>query len=165
MRRTEDIEIDGETYELTQVPVRDGQRLQLKMVKALARGLEPLTEGQGGDVLSGAGLSKIALEAVAKGLATAIVALPEEDYQFAIDLMANNCCVVREDGKRPKLGGTLMDTHFAGRHMHLTKWLVACVRWNYADFFGDSAVTAALDLLRERQPSKSPPDSTGGSGE
>jgi hypothetical protein len=159
MRRHEVIEVGDDKYEFTQVPVRDGQRLQLKLMKAIAKGVGVVA----GD------LDKLSLEAAAKvaaqALSEAISSLTEEDLAFATELLANNCCVVRADDKRPKLTGAVFDDHFSGRYLHLTKWLAAGLRFNYADFFEGSGITDLLAAAMGKLASQSPSISTGGSGE
>ncbi len=42
------------------------------------------------------------------------------------------------DGVKLEKGGTF-DQHFAGRFGHMTRWLLACLKWSFGDFLPGSA--------------------------
>jgi hypothetical protein len=42
-----------------------------------------------------------------------------------------------------QMAGDMFDQHFAGRYAHLTRWLMAHLKLNFADFLAGSSLSAS----------------------
>jgi hypothetical protein len=147
---TKTVEIDGETYEIRLLDAVTGYRVYVKMLNAVGSAFEGLK-------LKGASDGELAMQAVGAALANLSPELAEELRAT----FARSCCLVK-DGKKPELKDIFL-THFRGRYGHLTKWLIACVKANFADFLSDesSETESPLKLFRDLFPSRSQKTSSG----
>jgi len=140
------VKVDDVEYELTQLGGVEGldlfDRLTEKLGPALADAIRALFKsGKIDDETSQAGLAFM--------LAEAMVVLPADfkmqlRIRFAGLSKVNLAGTILDlgDGKTLERGG-VFDQHFAGRFGHMTKWLLAAMKWSFEDFLPSSKKSAA----------------------
>ena len=68
---------------------------------------------------------------------------------------AGNIWLALGDGKSLEIAGTF-DQHFAGRFGHMTKWLIACLKWSFVDFLPSSPGSGSTSPTGTTSASASP---------
>lgn len=141
-RRTEKLSLDGSTYEITQLPATQGLEVYAKLLKVLGPMLraalsdsEIAAEAKQGET-AGAGAK----------LATIIIRGFESlEPAFTLELaqlFARHTKVQMTAGMIELSSGDIFDQHFAGRFAHMTRWMLAHLKLNYADFLAGWAGSA-----------------------
>lgn len=150
---TETVEIDGETYEIRLLDAIAGAKLYAKLLSAFGGALKGLGK------VDPKNPDEIALPAIG----TVLSSLTPELFEELRATFARATCLVK-DGKRPELKDVFM-THFRGRYGHMSKWMLACLKANFADFLGDSSTgkPGLITDLLSKFVSMSPKPSTGSS--
>ena len=142
-RKTASIVIDGVTFEITQLGAVEGSDLYARLAAAIG---PTIADGPLAGLADSSAEAKIAALAI-KGLA----GLPTELWtdlriKFAgtTKVQAGEVMLTLGDGRTLPAEGTF-DQHFAGRYGHMTRWLMACLKHNFADFLPISVASAAAD--------------------
>lgn len=128
MRKQETVTIDGDEYEITQLGAIEGRRVLTKLLKLAGPALGAL-----------AGAGKLDETAIGAALTSAAEELDEATLDSLCETFGANS-TVRNGDRRPKLEAVVFDNHFAGRYMAMTKWLIACLKLNFADFLEGSTL-------------------------
>ena len=130
MIKTEDRDINGRTYRITQHGAKEGRRILARIVQHLGEPLKATGSAEG------AGAFGAALGEFVKGLSPA-----EVDY--FCDAFAPKTQVAwaeSPDGWVPL--GPIFDSHFAGNYGEMLAWLAAAIEVNYASFFAEVRLRA-----------------------
>lgn len=162
-RQTEEREIGGVRYKVTQLGAKTGESfLYVRLPRLLGPGL--------GEFITGLGRASDVESAIANGLGDAIRDLAQrvndQDYAAIRDEFAK-LTVVALDAEREMPLSKIYDDHFAGRYQDVAAWLGFCLEVNYRGFFdallgsGKSGRLAAL--WAKWSASQSPSTSTGSS--
>lgn len=114
MLETKNKTINGTTYKVTQLGVRKGTQVLLRIVNKL--GLLAKAEGGGVEGIIGA---------VAQNLT-------EEDFNFLCDAFLP-MTLVSTLGKEIPLKNHF-ELHFAGKYWEMCEWLAFCLEVNFSDF-------------------------------
>ena len=126
-KKTERVRIDNEEYAISQLGAVEGLELYHELVRAFGPALR--------DELS---QYRPAEETMARVLLRAIELMPRELMRELRQKFAANS-KVKSGELMVGLGeGDIFDQHFAGRYGLLTKWLLACLKVNFADFLAGS---------------------------
>jgi hypothetical protein len=152
---TKTVEIDGETYEIRILDAITGYRVYVKLLNAVGGALE------GAGALKGGSGGELALKVLGSALANLKPELAEE----LRSTFAKSCCLVK-DGKKPELKDVFL-LHFRARYAHMSKWMLECVKANFADFLADESNgnSNPLEQLKAMFQGKPPTASTGSSSE
>jgi hypothetical protein len=142
--------IDGETYEIRMLDGVVGFRLYTRLLTCAGGALQAL-----GKIDAEGDRTELAARAIGALLAS----LPQDLYEEARGLFADNTTVFKASGQKPRLKN-VFGLHFAGRYAHLTKWMVECFRVNFADFLDEGGPLSSLIGLAAKA-SQSPTASTG----
>ena len=132
-RKSETVTIDGETYEVTQLGAIEGSSLYHELVKALGPMLREELPKQ---------LDQEASGALAGIIIRAIEVLPGDLVARMRTAFMRNC-KLHTGGIAVEMTESIFDQHFAGRYGLMTKWMVHCLKLNFAGFLGDSAPAAS----------------------
>jgi hypothetical protein len=138
--------IDGEEYQVTQLPARQG----FKLIKRLAHIVVPaLGDGANAVLKSGTipkSLADLDLGAFDfKQIAALMLDRADEDLMLeCVDWMAEQTLV---DGKHL---AKVFDSHFAGKIQTMLKWLAFAVEVNNPDLFAALAESAASQGIKEK---------------
>jgi len=154
---TETVEIDGEKYEIRLLDAIHGYRVYVKLLNAVGGALE------GAGSLKGSSKGELALKTIGAALKNLSPELAEE----LRSTFAKTTCIVKPDGKKPELKDVFL-THFRGRYAHMSKWLFACIKANFADFLAEGSSEGGpspLEALKAMFQEKPPTASTGSSSE
>lgn len=157
MIKTKSVNIDGDDYVITQLGAVTGRRIWLKLLKVIAAPMRVLAGSHGG----------LSEETIASALASAVESLDDATVDELYTTFGPRC-TVRVGERMPELTGEVFDQHFAGRYVSMSKWLLECVLFNFADFLGGTSIGqigSSLQAMMTAHQSKSPKDSTGTSGE
>lgn len=134
------VAIDGVEYEITQLGGVEG----LELYDRLCRELGPaVSNAVRTGLLEANAETKIAFMLV-ESMATLPSAFKKELWtRFAglSKIKAADIMLPLGDGKRLEEGGTF-DQHFAGKFGHMTRWLMACLKWSFGDFLPSSPASA-----------------------
>jgi len=159
MLSSEKTVINGNGYEVRQLPYKLGHRLLLRLYKVLGP-----TVARG--IASAPNLGNLAdfqVERLAPMLAGAIETLAgvlsEEDFDFVVDTLAEYTLLSKGDDKWVPLKQE-MEFHFAGNYPELFKWLGFALKVNFSGFFGERGFGDLVARLQTRA-SKSRSTSTG----
>lgn len=161
MLNKETTNINGNSYEVTQLPYKLGHKLLLRLYKVLgptlAKGLAQVPSLEKGMANLDVKELAPAFGAAVQGLADV---LTEEDFDFMVDTLAEYTKISKGDDKwLPLKQG--MEFHFAGNYAELFKWIGFALRVNYGGFFGERGFGDALAKLQAAAKSRSPSTSTG----
>jgi hypothetical protein len=134
--KTQILKIDDTDYEMTQLGCVEG----LEIYDRLSKELGPaVTQG----------ILKLMTEKNAEAHITfivvqAITTLPSDfkkhlwvKFAGLSKVKAGNLMLPLGDGLKLEVAGTY-DQHFAGRFGHMTRWLLASLKWSFGDFLPDS---------------------------
>ncbi len=137
--------IAGTQYRITKLPFVEGQAGLLRLGKIVAPSLGPMGKAIGGSV-SRSNVAEmmdrgIDLGAIGEGIGSLLERLTEEDLAWFVDAFSRQTEVQPSGGKWAPLH-TVIDAIFAGDWQAYREWLTACVRHNYASFFGGLLVAA-----------------------
>ena len=146
------VEIDGTTYEIQILDAIKGYRLYVKLINTVGGVLESAGK------LDGDKPQELAL----KFIGAALRNLPPELAEELRSTFAASCLVVMPDGKRPQVKDVFA-VLFRGRMLHMSKWLIECIKANFADFLADDSGENPLAQLATLFKSKSPASSIGSS--
>lgn len=138
------VHIDGHDYEITQLGALRGRKLWLKLLHVIAEPLKTLGS-----------LEKLDEQALAKVVASAIEGLDEATVEEFCEVYGQSC-TVRVGERWPTLTGEVFDQHFARRYVSMSKWLLECTTYNFADFLGDSSLGSLAEKLRSGATKTSP---------
>jgi hypothetical protein len=126
------VEIDGKRFKLYLLDATRGHPLYVKLVKVLGPSLLAMAVGEsaGGDAAIAGALSNL---------------LRSLDPELVTELCGvfGGFSEVEIEGKWPRVKN-VFDQYFAGKYMHMTKWLVECCRHNFADFFDAGSLMSVL---------------------
>lgn len=148
--------LDGETYTIRTLDAYVASALYCKFLNTLGGALASLgaVEGKGtgelGVIAAGALLAK----------------LSPELFREVRDTFAASCSVQKGD-KNPELKN-IFAIHFAGKMAHMSKWMLECMKVNFADFLeGDlvDQITAKFKKAMGTSDESPPTGSTGSSTE
>lgn len=128
--KTQEREIDGVKYRVTQLGAVDGRAVLLRLLKAFG----PSAAAMLGDNIA---------EAVAK------LNLSEDDLSYFCQQFGQKTFVVLGD-KTPRLDN-VFDEHFAGRYRAMILWLGFAVEVNFADFLSDKAAAMLAGIAAAPQ--------------
>jgi len=129
--------IDGVEYRMRPLPPRVALHFLRRVLQIVAPGVGTTIDNVEG------GLSEI-LDMSAKeiglgGLISGAMAeLSDKDLDWANDLLAKQCEVVKGPNEAPRLSD-IFDVHFQGRIKHWFSWVTWAAKTQYSDFFDDSA--------------------------
>lgn len=130
------VHIDGHDYEMTQLGALRGRKLWLKLLHVIAEPLKTL-----------GAMEKLDEQALAKVVASAIEGLDEATVEEFCDVYGASC-TVRIGERWPTLSGEVFDQHFARRYVSMSKWLLECTTYNFADFLGGSSLGSLVEKLQ-----------------
>jgi hypothetical protein len=143
--------IGDHTYRLTMLGTRQGQRVLLRLVKAL---------GPAAAVLAVAGA-----EGLGNAISAALQSITETDLDYLIDTFAASTDLVLPTTTAAGAGSVKValtgcyDSHFAQRYPESLAWLVWAVQVNFSSFFdGKGAAVLAGNLFPGLFKSESPKD-------
>ncbi len=138
---TQVFKIDDDEFELTQLGGVEGLDLFDRLTAELGAGIM--------NALVGAMATKDPEGALGLVLMGGMVKMPadfksELRIRFAAlsKLKAGQMWIALGDGKALAADG-IFDQHFAGRFGHMTRWLIACLKWSFGDFLVSSNSSAA----------------------
>jgi hypothetical protein len=115
--KTEEREIGGLKYRVTQLGAKAGRAALLRIMKTVG----PAAAMLQGDDLAGA-------------LGKFFENLSEVDLDYFCALFGEKSFVFQADGKMPRVD-QVFDEHFAGRYLDMIEWLIFAGEVNFADFF------------------------------
>jgi hypothetical protein len=153
-RAYQNVSVDGVEFEIQPLGAIQGRKLFTKIVKSLGPALSEVAK------LAGAKDKKSQDAASALGLSLLGGLLERLDPELVSELceaFAQHCTVRYPDGTKPKLP-RVFDDYFAGRYSHLTRWLIECLRVNFADFLSDGSLMRDLQTIGK--PAGSPASET-----
>jgi hypothetical protein len=130
------VQIDGVTFEIQPLGAIQGRRLFTKLVAQLGPALSNVA-AKSGDKQEALGLSL--LGGLLERLDPAIV----DELAGAFSACST---VELAPGQRQKLD-RVFDDYFATKYSHLTRWLLECLRINFADFLADGSLMADLKAI------------------
>jgi hypothetical protein len=148
-RKYEIVQIDGVEFEVQPLGAIQGRRLFTKIVRSLGPALTEVAKLAD---------PKAKKDAAALGLSVLGGLLERLDPALVDELceaFAAHCTVRYPDGAKPKLP-RVFDDYFAGRYNHLTRWLIECLRLNFADFLSDGSLLASLKTTGESSETPTP---------
>lgn len=138
-RATQIVKIDDTEFEITKLGGVEG----LEIYDRLCKELGPTIAGA---IKQGA-LEQNAEVQMAVMIIESLAALPSDfkrhlwtKFAGLSKVKAGNLMLELGDGKTLLEGGTF-DQHFAGRFGHMTRWLLACMKWSFGDFLPSSAAS------------------------
>jgi hypothetical protein len=139
--------IDGYTYEVTQLPAREGRRILVQLMKILAPTLGALLKNADTDKLDNIDLTNVDLEGAARALSEAA------DVRVFDELSDSMASATEVWGAGFGDAGAPLthhfDDHFAGRYAAMLRWLGFALKANFADFFvGKGSVKKLVESLR-----------------
>lgn len=145
MQKQKKITIDGEQYEITQLPADVGAAFVPRLLKAVAPAIGAIGKWK---ELGGEGVAAEAIRDI----------LLDLDEKLFADLIAEfrKRSTVRVGEKWPDLGGETFNQHFAGRYVHMVKWLVECFKHSFTDFLGVLELVPRKGAQAEASKSPSP---------
>lgn len=142
------VTIAGSQYRITKLPFVEGQAGLLRLGKIVAPSLGEMGRSVGKVKVSKAtivdALAKgieVDFGAIGDGFGALLGQLTEEDLTWFVDAFSRQTEVQPSGGKWAPLH-TVIDAVFAGDWQAYREWLAACVRHNYASFFGGLLVAA-----------------------
>lgn len=151
--------IEGETYTIRLLDAYAGSALYAKLLSAAGGALSAL----GSVDTKGVVKSDLAGELGIAAAGALLRGISPELFKEVRDTFAASCCVTK-DGKEPELKN-IFAFHFAGRYAHMSKWLLECMKVNFADFLDGDLAGQIIAKFKPSSESKSPLDSTGSSTE
>lgn len=149
-RKTVSVALDGESYQLTQLPSTEGLGIYSKLLRLLG----PMIRSALSDpAVTGGAKASVAAEDPEKlqlsdsaGLKIASIIIQgfeTLDTTFLLELAQSfsKVTMVKLEGSGfvEMSAGDIFDQHFAGRYAHLTRWLLAHLKLNYSDFLAGLA--------------------------
>lgn len=138
------VTIDDETYEIQMLDAVAGSRLYTRLLIAMGGVLETSSKLEGSPQELGLKLLGAALRSLTPELA--------EELRSTF---AKSSAVVIGD-KKPQVKDVFM-THFRGRYLHMSKWMLECVKVNFADFLAAGSSAGLGQILTQFQrPSPKP---------
>jgi hypothetical protein len=162
--KSESTTINGNTYEVTQLPYTLGQRLLMRLIKTLGPAFADAL-AQAPDVDPGTDLMSVNITQLAPAIGAAVRAvtsqLSEADLDFAVATLAEYSKIKRPtDSMSVPLKGE-MEFHYAGNYAELAQWLGFALKVNYGGFFrGQGSVADLLAKLQAARPKVSPSPSS-----
>lgn len=150
MLKTEEIQINGNCYQVKQLGAKQGRQVLFRLTKAVGPALLAMPAA-----LTGGSTA---------GLASALQSIQPEDFDYLCDVFAQSSTVsIRSTAhgadpfQSPHVSvAAVFDQHFAGRYAELVEWLVFCARINFADFFSGMAARLAKSQLQNLSSSEPP---------
>lgn len=152
MFQTDEKQIGGYKYRVTQLDALKGRRAFTRLMKVVGPAIGELASGKADDI--------------APALEKLVTRLSEDDVDHFCDLFARVTSVSGGDlkeGLSPQLD-SIFAAHFSGRYLEMAQWLIFCFQVNFASFFAGAASLLGQAAPRARA-STSPTASTGGSGD
>jgi len=134
MRKQQTVNIEGFTYELSQMGAVEGRALVLLFLKLLGRFAPLLAKGAGA-------LDADALDAIG----TAINTVDAKELEPLWDAFSRHAQVRSKDGKTRQVVSEVFDEHFAGEYFAMMKFFIESAKLNFGDFLG-KALAQAGDL-------------------
>lgn len=133
------VDLDGFSYQITQLPARRATRLFNRLVRGVGPGLAMLL---GDAVASGSfSLADLNVLALAPALREAFDRLPDAEIDAIMDELFSTVRVVTK-GESLELS-KIFDAHFQGRTVAVYKLLWEALKTNYSDF-SDALAAVAL---------------------
>lgn len=137
MLEAKEKEINGTRYRVSQLPFREGRALLQRLFRIFAPVLGQSLKGLDSKDAANLSLGEIKLSALGDGLSILAETLTGSDFDSTCDLLAAHTQV--------NLNGTswvslkdVMDIHFAGKYLHMMKWLTFALEVNFSDFLEGS---------------------------
>lgn len=135
MLKSETTTINGTGYQVTQLPYKTGQRLLIRLYKALGPALaDALTSIP--DIAKETNLLDMSWADIAPALHKLVSGvaqtLNEEDFDFMVDSLAEYTQVKTADKWVPIQ--PIMELHFSGNYEELFRWIAFGLKTNYAGF-------------------------------
>jgi hypothetical protein len=131
-----EVSIDGDVYRISQLPYRKGQKLMVRLFKALGPAISSAA-GSGleeTDPKQDLGEADVNLaNTLSAGVQRLADSLNEEDFDFVVDTLSSHTELKRGENQWVNLKD-VMEIHFSGRHFHSMKWMFECLKFNYSDF-------------------------------
>lgn len=160
MIETKEKEIDGSVYRVTQLGSKAARRVFLRLSKLIVPALAQSIKGT---------------ENIPAILESLVQHLSDDDVDFVCEALASVTKVVDigTNSKGDKFDSVnnldkCFEEQFRGKTLQQFQWLAWAIEVNFADFLAESGLKSAMingaaNLMNSA--SKSPPKSTGGSGE
>lgn len=146
MLQSETKTIDGETYRVTQLPFKKGQKLLVRLYKTLgpvvAEALAAIPRIEEGKKLEDLNISTL-LPGVAGAATLLAERLTEEDLEYVTATLAEYTLLGKGGDKWVPLEPE-MEIHFGGRYRQYLQWMGFALGVNYSGFFGESGGLRAL---------------------
>lgn len=144
MKRTEQVNLDGVTYSITQYPATRGQQLLVKLMKVFGKSLGLLADQAKG----GVDLMSLEVTSVIEALVANLE--PEESTALIKEILTGT--QVHDGGHIREIN---FDLDFAGRYLHLGKLLKEVLVFQYGDFLGGLATLGQGAARKNPQPAVS----------
>lgn len=146
MITTDKKEIDGYTYEVTQLGNKKGRRLMVRLFKlvgpAAAEFLAALGGKDGKDMKS---IGDLSTESLANAVADFADRITEDELDHIVETLAAKTRVNQAGGgAMADLSSDVQDQLWAGSNTTMFKWLAFALEHNYRDFFGGLGSLGAL---------------------
>lgn len=129
-RKTQTVNVDGDAYQVTQLPIEEGLELYDELLRSIGGGLSrALAAGGGGegDIETKIGAAFVgSLGSLPPGMLSRI------GKRFAKHTKV--LTVAGENTLAVALNDEMYEDQFAGRLGHWSRWVIACLRLNFADF-------------------------------
>lgn len=131
-------EIEGFNYQITPLPFGRGRKALMRLIKVVSPVLSSaFKEGVDSDKLR---MISNALDALPKSL-------DDNDLTYFAKEFGDTSRFA-DGGKWVPLLPAKQETHFAGRYLAFLRWLTACIKLNYGNFFdGVMSGSAGSELL------------------
>lgn len=131
-RKTEVLVVDGERYSVTSLKTTVGSDLYEELLRMVAPGLK------NAEIAPGTDAEKLIFQV----LMASIGDLPRGIINRLGKLFADHTKVLMKSGSAEtavELNEGMYEEHFSGRFGHLTRWIFACLRFNFSDFLPSAA--------------------------
>jgi tail assembly chaperone len=151
MQASQTREIDGMTFEVSQLDVKVSRAVFVRLTKLLGPAL-----GELGKAISAAGSTSILdldHTAVLPAMAQLVACMSEEELEFLVQAFMKKSKFTPPEGTGQLI--PLVDIAFTGRLLTMFKWLAFAIEVNYADFFAVFKTIKLPTSRSEKTPSPS----------
>jgi hypothetical protein len=142
------VQVDDTSYEITPLPTDEGLALYEELVNVAQKAFA-------GDAPASGGAEELVAALIFKSLS----ALPTGTMQRLSRVFAKTCRIGASAGGAQlwvEMSGEMYDDHFAGRYLHWTSWVLACLKVNFADFLSRWIAGAKQKQGAQRIATKAP---------
>lgn len=156
MRKQQTVNIEGWTYELSQLGGVEGRVLVLRFAKLLGR-IAPVIAGAmkaapGGKVPAEGVVSALLDNGVVEDFAIALNAIDANELEPLWDAFARHAQVRGRDGKTRENLHEVFDEHFAGEYFGMVRFFIESAKLNFGDFLGKALAQAGAQTDTEATP-------------